>query len=321
MKTQVLKSLVYSFPLLVLVVISAGKGVNAQDKKSDKKEIRRSVIIIDGDTTVNGKALSEMSKSEKERVRKELNEHRLDGDVRVIVSPKGDKDVTIIRKRVNGTEPLKWRTDSGARRSYFRGRDTRVFTFRDDSVLFHMGPDSIMKRFHIDSLGKFHGAIGFPRDFSIAIPNAIRSPRARVYVDGVERPGIWGAPERANTQNFSFRNTDKDGISTRINISVSNASKEQFKKITGKDEAGSLTIQDLIMSPNFSSGKVAIMFTLPAKGTATVKLLDNELKPVFSESLTQSSFSKQVMMARNGVYYLVVSQGNKHAVKRIVKQQ
>lgn len=321
MKTQVLRSIVCALPIAVLVVVSSGKVVNGQDKKQDKKQVKRTITIIDGDTTINGKALSEMSRAEKEKARKEFREmererksFRMDRD--------GDREITIIRKRGDAPAVIKWRTDSGSNHRYFLGdKNARFFTFRNDSVYVSVDPDSIMRRFHIDSLNKFHGRIAFPRDFSIPMPNAVRVPRPRLFVDGSERPEGWGGRERTNTQSFSFRNTDKDGITTRINISVSDASKEQIKKITGKEAASTLTIHDLTMATSFSSGKVAIMFTLPSKGTASVKLLDNELKPVFSENLTQSSFSKQVMMPRNGVYYLVVSQGNKYAVKRIVKQQ
>jgi hypothetical protein len=86
-------------------------------------------------------------------------------------------------------------------------------------------------------------------------------------------------------------------------------------------EGGKLDISDLNIVPEFSSGKTVLMFNLPAKSVADVKLTDSEGKVLWSGKSAGSSFSKTFTLGLNGVYYLQVKQGNNVAVKRIMKEE
>ena len=56
--------------LLVVVLITTSKKSQAQDNV--KKEVKTSIIINDGDTTVNGKKFKNLSEEEKTELRKEF---------------------------------------------------------------------------------------------------------------------------------------------------------------------------------------------------------------------------------------------------------
>jgi hypothetical protein len=86
-------------------------------------------------------------------------------------------------------------------------------------------------------------------------------------------------------------------------------------------EGPTLEISDLNIVPEFSTGKTLLMFSLPAKTVAEVKLIDSNGKALWKEKATGGSFSKTFVIGLNGIYYLQVKQGNGVAVKRIVKEE
>jgi len=124
-----------------------------------------------------------------------------------------------------------------------------------------------------------------------------------------------------NSQAFRYNTTDKDGISTRVSFRIHEAEKPQFAKITGNGIAKLMDdIKDLTFFPNFSSGKTTLSFLLPAKGTAEVKILDNNLKVIFADKVSGESFNKQLTLPKNGIYYLSIYQNKNWFVRQIVKQ-
>lgn len=125
---------------------------------------------------------------------------------------------------------------------------------------------------------------------------------------------------RRNSQSFSYTNTGSDGMMTHINYNVSDASAERTKKETGNEKAD-LQLQDLVIVPEFSSGKTMLSFSLPAHTTAEVKLTDNDGKVIWSEKAANGSFNKSFTLGLNGMYLLEVKQGGKTALKRIVKEE
>jgi len=126
--------------------------------------------------------------------------------------------------------------------------------------------------------------------------------------------------ERRNTQNFDYVNTDGEGISTHLSFHVSDASNNDLKKISPV-EGGKLEITDLNIVPQFTSGKILLLFNLPAKSIADVKLSDSQGKLIWNEKATGGNFTKTFALGLNGVYYLQVKQGSNVAVKRIVKEE
>ena len=126
--------------------------------------------------------------------------------------------------------------------------------------------------------------------------------------------------ERRNTQNFNYVNTDNEGFSTHVSFHVSEVSNDDLKKMP-HIEGGKFEITDLNIVPEFTSGKTLLLFNLPAKTVAEVKLHDSEGKLIWSEKSTGGSFSKTFTLGLNGIYYLQVKQGNSVAVKRIMKEE
>lgn len=278
----------------------------AQDKK-DQKELIRTVTITNGDTVINGKQLSKYDKKEREKLRRELR----DMEDTVFISEIPDRQEVRVLTRRDGKGKV-YVPETGVRKRIFREAvpgNRHVFRFEDGEGVVELQGDSI-RTFRIDSLNRFHGRVMVPNDFSVAIPNAV--PRI------LARPGRpMSIFSEKNSQTFYFDDTDKEGISTRISVEVSDAEAARVKEFSGKDKAD-LEVQDLSFAPRFSSGEMMILFTLP-KGSAEVKLYDSNKKAIFSEKTT-GDFSRKVSMPKNGVYYLVIEQNGRAAVKRIVKQ-
>lgn len=127
-------------------------------------------------------------------------------------------------------------------------------------------------------------------------------------------------PEHRNSQNFTYVNTDNNEISTRINFYISDVTNEDLKKMP-HIEGARLDITDLNIVPQFSTGKTLLLFTLPSKGTAEIKLINSEGKELWAEKTTGSTFTKSFVIGLNGIYYLQVKQGGGIAVKRIMKEE
>jgi len=124
---------------------------------------------------------------------------------------------------------------------------------------------------------------------------------------------------RKNTQSFDYVNTDNNGISTRLSFMVSDISNEDLKRMPHV-EGGKFEIEDLNIVPEFSTGQTLLMFNLPEKKPAEVKLIKSG-NIIWSEKSEGGRFSKAFGMGLNGVYYLQVKQGNFISVKRIVKEE
>jgi hypothetical protein len=125
---------------------------------------------------------------------------------------------------------------------------------------------------------------------------------------------------RRNTQNFNYVNTDNNGIATRISFHISDVTNDDLKRMP-HIEGPRLEITDLNVVPEFSTGKTLLIFSLPTKAAAEVKLVDGEGKTLWTEKSMGSSFTKSFVLGLNGIYYLQVKQGNSVAVKRILKEE
>ena len=321
-----------------------------------KKGLTRSVIINNGDTTVNGKKFSELNKEERAKLREEFKEmeknfkgittvRSRENEVIIRKEDKGNKETIITR---DGKEPnvLFWNDDIGAElRSYHfknkRPGDIRVFrrggdsTFLDKNIqVFSFGGDSSLRfKFDKDSLMKRFESYGLDSNIRKRVITMHREmmpggPGAMVFRGdgpglGFDKRLVPTLRERNNSSSFNYNYTDKDGISSRMNIQLSDASKEQLKKITGSESiTKSLDVSDLTLFPNFSSGKMTLSFNLASKGDARVSVLDSEMKPVFTDepSNLSGNYIKQLTLPKNGVYYISVRQNGNWFVKRIVKE-
>jgi hypothetical protein len=100
--------------------------------------------------------------------------------------------------------------------------------------------------------------------------------------------------------------------------------KDQLKTITGIENAANLLdVKDLTLFPNFSNGKLGISFNFETKGPIKLKILNTDLKPVFTDELSTAfsgSYMKQIPLAENGVYYITIEQNKVWFIKRLVKE-
>jgi|GEM_PF-6591175 len=187
----------------------------------------------------------------------------------------------------------------------------RVYTYRRDSV--NKGRLSLdLDQFRGDNIN----GVGRMPDMAFRMADGPRDGQRGIirYNNGTINIRHLG-----NTQNFDYNNTDKEGISTHISYHVTDAFMDAAKRVAGVDKKD-LELQDLTLTPQFSAGKTILAFTLPVKTTADVQLTDSEGKSIWKDKATTGTFNKSFTWGLNGVFYLVVKQGGKTAVKRIVKK-
>ena len=307
------------------------------------RKISQSIIIKNGDTTINGKKLSEVDQEERIRLRQVFRdmEGRIKGktiDKRVIIKPgEGENNEIIIGRRGETPHILHWEDDDMKELDFDLDRKMpgrlHVFKFNGDSMSLGFNTDTIMKnfKFQIDGLDSNlrERVITMHMDMTPVAPNMPRMPRAPMnpsappMVFEFERGELPGMRNKNNSSSFNFNSTDKNGISSRMNFRLNDAEKSHMKTITGIENTGNLLdIKDLTRFPNFSNGKVGISFNSESKGSIKLKILNTDLKPVFTDEITNfnGSYMKQISLPENGVYYISISQNNVWYVKQIVKE-
>lgn len=128
--------------------------------------------------------------------------------------------------------------------------------------------------------------------------------------------------EHKNTQNFSYTITDNSGITTRVNFHISDHFGPLDPDATNNEKVqmDMLDLMDLTLVPEFSTGKILLMFNLPSKASAEVKLKDSKGTILWSQKATNGKFSTAFPMGLNGEYYLQVKQSGKVTMKKIVKE-
>jgi hypothetical protein len=245
------------------------------------------ISIQNGDTTVNGKNIKDLSPKARREALKEIGTiTSIQTTTSVKVTPFDDNKV------VTGVE-----IQSDSAGGPAMANNVRAFKFR--------------KRAGKDSTFRFNYRLTRPGDG----PRRTETRTFHFQQDGGSMLGF----DRPNTQNFNYTNTDKEGVSTHITYHVSEPSSENLKHI-GHFEGGMLDIQDLNLVPQFTTGKTLLLFSLPSKGVAEVQLKDNEGNILWTAKTNGGDFSKSFALGLNGAYYLQVKQGSKIAVKKIFKE-
>lgn len=270
----------------VIAALALPQILFAQNRK-EYKEVR---ITIKGiDTTFNGKNIKSLAPKEKEEALAEINKttqpHR---NMRLQLNePRG-----VLGPDSNGVvRVLTLRYDTSGYRGPLTMDGER---FKDDNI--NGGGRVPNMRFRMDSPG--------PRMDGMAYND--RPIRIRNFRMG-------------SMQNFDYNNTGKDGISTHISYRVNEAMNEEAKRVAGTS-TNDLELMDLTLTPQFSAGKTVLNFSLPAKAVADVQLTDSEGKAIWKDKAATATFTKTFTWGLNGVYYLVVKQGGKTVVKRIIKE-
>lgn len=296
MKKKILSPILeLSFAAGIMVILTLPLLVNAQDHKEFK------VNITNSDTIVNGKNIKELSASDrKDAVKKldELNDH-------ISITMKDDGGINTMVKIIDGKKGSAYIYKNGT----LEGKPlANAYSLSIDS--------SVDKNIAIMANGSVRNSI---------TPRIVYGLRADSYADNSAPHGrgmvySYNSMSRKNSQNFSYSNTDNDGISTHINFSVGDASAEKTKKISGSEKTD-LAIQDLNIAPSFSTGKTTLTFTLANKAAADVQFKDSEGVVLWEGKTTGSEFSKSFVLPKNGIYYLQVKQGGKLALRRISKEE
>ncbi|SHN34300.1 T9SS type A sorting domain-containing protein [Mucilaginibacter sp. OK098] len=257
---------IFSFSLVM--ILGLPPVLLAQIKTQKDMDIR----IANGDTTINGKNIKELSAAERQDALTDINN-----------LPKS---------------PVK---EFGQ-----NSNDRRVFTFKRGDTL---GGDELkpgkMKKMNREMV------FNYRQDEGAADKMEMKERRFERSI---------GRFDRKNTQNFEYVNTDNDGVSTHISFRVSEASDDDLKRMPYV-EGPKFEIKDLNLVPQFSSGKVLLMFNLLSKAPAEVKLSDSEGKFLWSEKAINGSFSKGFALGLNGIYYLQIKQGKSISLKRIMKEE
>jgi len=256
------------------------------------------ITIINGDTTINGQNIKELSAKDREQALKDignLSGPETNGRQRIVfkrrsLTDTGSKDIVFKRRFFNNE-------DLTENHRFFNDSAKHVFKFRMKR------PDGG------DSTYTFNYRMqGEPDEF---LDDHMRNFNFRIR----ERENF----RHRNVQRFEYTNTGNDGISTHTSFRVSDASPEKIKNVTGNEKA-ELELRDLNLVPEFSSGKTFLMFNLATKTAAEVKFTDSEGKLIWSEKIVNGEFHKSFPLGLNGVYFLQVKQGGKAALKRVVKE-
>jgi hypothetical protein len=281
----------FIFSLSLIVILGLPPMLLAQSQKDVE------IKIENGDTTVNGKNIKDLSAADRKNALRDIRHINDDGsrhtyslERKDTVGGKGERFRLRIRKETGDRQPM----------------ITENIIVKDslgNIVAVKPGRHRVAEQ----QFALKYRSNDDANDFGGRGPNGSgRSPMGRF--------------ERKNSQSFEYVNTDNDGISTHVRFHVSEVSNEDLKKMPHV-EGGKFEINDLNLVPEFSTGKTLLMFNLPAKALAEIKLIDSEGKVVWNERSTSGSFSKTFVLGLNGIYYLQIKQGNNIAIKRIMKEE
>ncbi|MDP9046815.1 MAG: T9SS type A sorting domain-containing protein [Bacteroidota bacterium] len=297
MKTNFLKpgfELIFSISLIAILALPP--VLLAQNQKD--LEIK----IENGDTIINGKNIKELSLRER---REALS------DIKHLTGEGSDKNTRVYMFQRDSAGDAPGRI--GLRRNGFKNGNRFPLITGHVTIRDSLGNSISESR---DNLKNMNRAFSFRYRMNNDNPD-----RMELLGQNFERPlrGPLGF-ERRNSQNFNYVNTNNDGISTRVSFHVSDASNDDLKRIP-LIEGSKFEVENLNLIPEFSSGKTLLMFALPAKTIAEVKLSDSEGRLIWSEKSNGGSFSKKFSLGLNGIYFLQVKQGKNVLVKRILKEE
>ena len=284
------KQLYKNFELLcaagICIVLATPFWASAQ-----KKERREwSIEISNGDTVINGQPISKLSKKDRKEALEILNDRPLkDND------KKGseERQVVIERRNMNGSDGLNLSlsTDSLKKVMVIRG-------------------DSLMK-----NARKMSSQV---RELRL---NSNLNDNTMWAFNNNNLATVLGGRKRENSQSFNFSSVDKDGIETRMNLRLSDASSADVKKLGGTEEKSSEnSFGDVVLYPDFSSGNITLNLNTPVTSSTTLQLTNRDGKTIWTEKSGSGKISKSFSLPKNGLYFLVLKQGGKTSVKQLVKE-
>lgn len=305
----------FIFSLSILAVLGLPPLVSAQAQTKDLQ-----ININNGDTTINGKNINKLSAKARKEALKDINQ------ITGINDHDDARNIVIVTRKHKGDKAANEVTieQSGTGNAMTTEADVQA---GPQIVIADGGMPGTQKLSRIriagtrgnDSTVTFSTANAQPATFSYRMPSA-RPIEMHAYTmtRNDDRPMSFGW---RNTQNFTYTNTDNDGISTHVNYRVSDhpATLDHDAGKADKTQLDMLNITDLSLVPEFSAGKTVLMFGLPSKAAADVEFKDSKGNLLWSEKALNGSFNKSFALGLNGLYYLQVKHGNKVVVKEIMK--
>jgi len=283
----------FIFSLSILAVLGLPPLVSAQAQTKDLQ-----ININNGDTTINGKNIKDLTVAERKDALKDINQIATIN----INGENGTRNMVIVTRKHKGT----------------KGANDVVIEQNGDNDMLANG-DAKVRRLELRRDNKNDSTVTFSYDYNMAGAPKHRMEVREFHINrDDDRPMGFG---RKNTQNFVYTNTDNDGISTHVSYRVSDhpATLDFDAGKPEKTQLDMLNITDLTIVPEFSAGKTVLTFSLPSKTAAEVQLKDSNGNLLWSEKAINGKFDKSFALGLNGLYYLQVKQGNKVVVKEIMK--
>lgn len=259
------------------------------------------ISVINKDTLINGKKINELKPEEKKEAKEALA---------TLGSTRMSRTDYVFNLRDDFSKDSSRKNNPSTRYEISNGR-LKPLSLNVDS-------NHRVTYYFKDSANKEYGV--YSDHMPVARPDmkAYRMPNARVDLNGYRMP-VVRPRENGNVITLDYNSTDKNGIPTRSNFRVSGALPEMEKKLSGGNTTD-LAVVDIALVPELSTGKTFIVFTLPGTGAADASFTDTDGKAIWTEKSTGGKFFKSFMLPMNGVYYLVVKQGGKAAVRKVVKE-
>jgi len=292
----------FIFSVVLILILALPPMLLAQNTKVQKDvDIR----IQNGDTTINGKNIKDLSAADRESALNDINNLR--GEGRFSDRKGGSIGKTYQFYRFKSPDSAggmrnfrSWKRDGNDDGQI----DARVMTKDSMGNVIEMHPGKMKKR------------VQFNYEMNDEDRGDMRM-RTRAFN---RMPGGMRRGDRRNSQNFEYDNINNDGVATHVSFHVSEASDDDLKRMPYV-EGPKFEIKDLNLVPQFSSGKVLLMFNLLSKAPAEVKLTDSDGKLLWAEKALNGSFSKSFALGLNGVYYLQIQQGKSISLKKIMKEE
>lgn len=289
------------FSLSLVAVLGLPLLVLGQTQKNIRIE------IVNGDTTINGKNIKKLSAAERKDALAEMDNM---GNLTIVQEGANGRDRIVVRKRNEG------------------GKQQDVLIERDrefgEDMAFGKGrmlKDTSNKIVKLRKLRRLNSADStFAFDFKMNDEAPLRLKLDRDF--RMNGPGVRPMRMRfnnRNVQNFDFENSDRNGIVTHMHFTVTDETLNDKTKPLKDFDKSYLSIRDLIISPEFSTGKINLSFSLPNKAIGEVTLWDYDVI-IWKEKITDGVFNKKVSWPMNGTYTLTVKQGANAVTKRILKQ-
>jgi len=230
-------------------------------------------------------------------------------------APHFKTSITKIIKRSADNDSLILVTDSTRMRKFsytIDGNAPKVFEFRRDTLLGKLDGTNMKREI---TLGR---SLGEDIDWEMVHPRRVASGRPSI-ISGytVALP----ASNKPNSNTFNYSTTDKDGFTTNIIYTVAEPSKTDLNS-TFKDEKiniNGLNISEVMLIPNFTSGKTTLTFSTKVKGSLNIKLMDSASTTLFSDNKTLIGelYSNSFSVAKKGNYFLHITQGSQTFIRKI----